>query len=243
MEGVRGCIEFLANIVGALGIVFFLYEFSKDRKEAQEKLKDEEQRIKDQVKLEKRDFKLTRKFIYQNALARIDLSKEEFISGKLIDVMYGNESNNFSIYPNEDIKLVAIKDSLANLKDEILSSLSIEELEYPFVFPDGTVEEQHNETIKEYMNRINSVEKIIQEICNTLFEESLKYRNFYNNTDIIDMLDKIYTIKAEVDKRSLEENYLLLDENSKIEFLISKTKELTENFNEALEKSKDEKTS
>lgn len=243
MEGVRGCIEFLANIVRALGIVFFLYEFSKDRKEAQEKLKDEEQRIKDQVKLEKRDFKLTRKFIYQNALARIDLSKEEFISGKLIDVMYGNESNNFSIYPNEDIKLVAIKDSLANLKDEILSSLSIEELEYPFVFPDGTVEEQHNETIKEYMNRINSVEKIIQEICNTLFEESLKYRNFYNNTDIIDMLDKIYTIKAEVDKRSLEENYLLLDENSKIEFLISKTKELTENFNEALEKSKDEKTS
>lgn len=239
MEGVRGWIEFLANIVGALGIVFFLYEFSKDRKDAKKLREKENSDKKKRKQQEDKDFVLTRKFIYQNALAKIDLSKDEFISEKLIDVMYGNESNNFSIYPTEDIKLVAIEDSLADLKDEILGSLSIEELEYPFVFPDGTVDKQHNEIIIEYMNRINSIEKIIQEICDTLFEESLKYRNFYNNTDIIEMLDYIYTIKAKVDKRSLEENYLLLDENSKIEFLINKTKELRRKFNEALEKSKD----
>lgn len=233
MEGVRGCIEFLANIVGALGIVFFLYEFSKDRKEAQKKLKEDEQKVIELADLENKDFILTRKFIYQNAIARINLRKNPDTFEKLGQLLYGEFYDENHTNQEDDVKFVAIEDALLEIKNEVLKSLKDKEIYYLNVVPE-IVDEESNVKVSGYIKRINRIENIIQEICSYLFEESLKYKSSNNTPKTLEMLDDIYSIKSEVDKRSIEQNDLYMTEDSKIEFLIHITRELKKQFNNAL---------
>lgn len=221
MESVKEWIGFLANIVGALGIVFFFYDYSKDRNE-------ERKAIKYKKEKEKQDFLLTRKFIFQNAISRINLSKSEDTEDKMAQLLY--EDN----YQEDDYKFVAVEDSLLDIKMHVRESIETKEITHLYVMPEGITSELSNELVSNYVERIDSIEKVIKKMCEYLFEESLKYTSMNNNSDIVELLDEIYSIKSEVEKRSIEVNDLALNEDSKIEFLLNKTGELKEQFNKAL---------
>ncbi len=53
-----------------------------------------------------------------------------------------------------------------------------------------------------------------------------------NNSEIVKLLNKIYLIKYEVDKRSMEANDLSVDKNGKIEFLRKVNEKMKQEFND-----------
>ena len=236
MENVKEWVEFLANVVGTLGILFFLYEFYIDRKEAKKELENEKKEAIKREKQENRDFLIVRKFIFQNALARVDLSKNADTLEKLEQLLFGEFNDQDNSSQGDVIKFDAITDALLEINDEVLISLHNKEIRYLNVIP-VLEDDESNSIVAEYIERINQIEKIIQEICDYLFEESLKYRSLNNNSKILKIFDDIYSIKSDVDKRSLEQNDLYTTEDSKIMFLINKTYELKNQFISALAKS------
>ena len=213
-------IELLANIAGIMGIFFFLYEYTKNKRESKENTK-----LKINEKLEA--FRLTKKYIYMYALSDLDINKSELLLDKYSQLVL--EDN----YKNEDdAKLVALKLAFYQMELNIEGAHSDQDLTsiYPIK---GLVSTEEYELAMSYIDSLNSLEQVLITYMNNLQEKSLMYLQVFSNSDIENLLIKIVRAKNMLEEKSFEANMLTTGMNSKLLLLTELTEQLIIEFNDA----------